>query len=743
MYYFRKNVLLRLIVLLPIMKKSKLILLTVILFCCSCQQKVNKIGKKFEKALYLQEQKAEQLTESLATQLEADNFDSIWNITQTEEQILFYVYSANDLVYWSQNWLAGEDVQLSGYGLWYYVKFQNAHTLCRWTRFAQYDILTVIPIKYAYPIENKQLRNTFISPFKISDSWDITRNRSAESYAVTEKDGRYLFSIVKAENEKNEKKQVDKQSRLADSFSYQSVQDSDGKVSGSRLFSIRLYYIIEVLLFVVLLILGIGGLIHSGGLKNMRMATKILYIIVSLILFVSIYVFIVSTVYVRQRYERDQKEGLRKKTMYIQKSLQDMYFWNMQFTEDNRTNMNIDLRDLSFTYQTDIHVYDIDGKMVGTSAPALFETGLISDIIAPEPVFSKQHTITQYESIGDMSYLASYTDFYNGNYVQIGYIAVSLYIATDEVNAEVDAFLAKLLPPNIIVLILAVVLSILLSRGLTRPLNTLSQSMRTFRIGEKGNRLNYEHKDEIGELVNQYNLMVEQLEQSSQLIARSEREGAWRTMARQIAHEINNPLTPMKLTIQQLQRRKKMPQQGFDEYFERATDMLIEQIDNLSRIAQSFSQFAKMPEVAVQKTDVAQKLFSVIQLFRENQKHTPIRYIGSDHGVMALTDPEQIGQVFNNLLKNALQAIEQKDDGDIIVMLKNNDDEVEITVSDNGPGIAEDIREKIFLPNFTTKSTGMGLGLAISKNIIDSSGGKISFETSEKGTTFKIVLATA
>ena len=207
-------------------------------------------------------------------------------------------------------------------------------------------------------------------------------------------------------------------------------------------------------------------------------------------------------------------------------------------------------------------------------------------------------------------------------------------------------------------------------------------------------------------------------------------------MARQIAHEINNPLTPMKLSIQQMQRLKRSNDPRFDDFFDHSTDMLTGQIDNLSRIASSFSSFAKIPEVAPAQVDIAAKLYDVITLFRNNTEHVPIRYVGPEQGVMGIADSEQISQVFTNLLKNALQAISGRKDGDIIVMLKELSDMLEVTVSDNGGGIPEDIRDKVFMPNFTTKSTGAGLGLAISKNIVEAGGGTLTFTTSNKGTTF-------
>ena len=233
-----------------------------------------------------------------------------------------------------------------------------------------------------------------------------------------------------------------------------------------------------------------------------------------------------------------------------------------------------------------------------------------------------------------------------------------------------------------------------------------------------------------------YNLLVDQVEESAEQLARAEREGAWRTMARQIAHEINNPLTPMKLSVQKL--RLKRGTDRFDEYFDKTTKMLIDEIDNLAHIAQSFSAFAKQPEVVTTEVDIAEKLSNVITLQRENDEQIPIRYIGPDSGVGVLADKEQISQVFVNIIRNALQASPT----DIIVMLNPSfsDKEIQISISDDGTGIPEDIRPRIFRPNFTTKSNGNGLGLAISKHIVEGSGGRIEFDTSPKGTTFYIYL---
>jgi nitrogen fixation/metabolism regulation signal transduction histidine kinase len=238
-------------------------------------------------------------------------------------------------------------------------------------------------------------------------------------------------------------------------------------------------------------------------------------------------------------------------------------------------------------------------------------------------------------------------------------------------------------------------------------------------------------------LVTQYNRTVDELEQSARLLAKSERESAWKSMARQIAHEINNPLTPMKLSIQQLQRRKNMEDENFDEYFKNTTVMLVEQIDNLSRIAGTFSDFARMPEANLTQVDVSAILQSVVQLFANNKEQIEIRYTGETDITPVLADAKQLMQVFNNLIKNAIQAIPQHRKGVIEVSLKHREQSLLIAIADNGKGVSQDIWDKMFVPNFTTKAQGMGLGLAISKKMIEQLGGSISFQTEEgKGSTF-------
>ncbi len=697
-------------------------------------------GKRLQRQLLARQSLAEQQTLALANYLErGEDFDSVRVLTEVKNAAQFYIFDSRRLVYWSDNSLASDDVFLQAYDAWQYYRFRNAHAVGRWTRAGKYNILTLIPIKYVYAVESEQLRNEFAKPFRCSPERDITRRHDDTYFEIRDAGGQFLFSLTPELLAPSSR--LD-QSPLAESFSFRQLVSTDTTHHGHPVASnrVRTYFTIILLLFIALVTIGVIVLIRYRGFGNMPLRVRFMYVIMACVLLCFVYVFLLSVRYVRTNYEERQRTTLQTKCTYIQMYLQSLYYWDMSLSPANTQGLNIDLRDIAFTSGTDIHVYDIHGQAVGSSTPALFTEGLLSSRIASAPFFSQDHSGVQYENFGNARYLCAYAPFYNGSFVQIGYIAVPSFVSEIERAQEVDNLLARLLPPYFLVLFLALFASYWAARGMTAPLYMVTYKMRNFRIGKSDNHIVYNHHDEVGELVERYNAMVDQIEESASKLAKAEREGAWRTMARQIAHEINNPLTPMKLTIQQMQRLRGT--ERFDAYFDKATAMLIEEVDNLARIAASFSTFAKQPEVTASEVDVAQKLSQVITLFRNNTDGVPIRYIGPDQGVTVWADKEQISQVFTNILRNALQAMEGREGADIIVMLKEgySPEQIEISFSDNGPGIAEEVQPRVFMPNFTTKNTGMGLGLAISKNIVEGTGGKICFETSEKGTTFFVYL---
>ena len=623
---------------------------------------------------------AEAQTALLCSALEHNaSMDSIRSIAEQNEQVLFYVFDARQLVYWSSNRLASDAVYLTAYDTWREMNFSNARTKIRWTKAGIYNVLTVLPLEYK----------------KLEDYTDIS-------------------------------------SVASQTFSFRELLTYDQKPYAAS----RFYFILCHLLFGLVVLLGIWGLIRNRGIRNMRLSTRIMYIILTPVLAVFIYIFFMSIRYVHRNYEQHQRHDLQMRSEYIQSYLRSLYYWDVTLSSAQAPGLAVDLHDLGYDMNQDIHVYSLSGELIASSSPALFENGILSRRMAPEALFTDRHALVCYEQIAAQPYLVSYIPFHNGSFVTIGYIAVPSFLSEQTRNAQVDALLARLLPPYMIVLILALFFAFWAAKSMTAPISMLTDKMRRFEIGGTDNHIDYPYHDELGALVERYNILVDQVEESAEKLANAEREGAWRTMARQVAHEINNPLTPMKLSVQKLQLKRGTDQ--FDAYFDKTTKMLISEIDNLAHIAQSFSAFAKQPEVVTTEVDIAEKLSNVITLQRSNDEQIPIRYVGADSGVMALADQEQISQVFVNIIRNALQASPT----DIIVMLNTaySEREIQISISDDGTGIPAEIQPSIFRPNFTTKSNGNGLGLAISKHIVEGSGGRISFETSEKGTTFYVYL---
>lgn len=487
------------------------------------------------------------------------------------------------------------------------------------------------------------------------------------------------------------------------------------------------------------LLIRIYQFLYNKDEFHLGLAARFQYTFVSLLIISFVGIFYVSIDFIEMRYRDQQIENLENKRVYIQNALQNMYYWNQKLDVHDVSTLNFDLQDLSYTYQTDIHVFDNNGVLVGSSQPLIFYRNLVSNRISPRPYFLPDSNIEQYEHIGELNYLATYTDFYNGDYLQIGYIAIPQFFSQEDMRTEIENFSSMIIHIYFFIIIIAVFLTVIVGKRLSLPLNMLERKLKEMRLGQRNEKIDYTNNDEIGQLVAQYNRTVDELEQSAKLLAQSERESAWKLMARQVAHEINNPLTPMKLSIQQLQRRKNMDDEGFDEYFENTTAMLIEQINNLSRIAGTFSDFARMPEAKFAQVDVSAILQSVVRLFANSNEKMDIHYSGAEKDVFVFADSEQLIQVFNNLIKNAIQSVPKERKGKINVTLERLDKHVVIRISDNGNGVPEEIRDKMFVPNFTTKAQGMGLGLAISKNIIEQLGGTITFETEEnKGSTFVV-----
>jgi two-component system, NtrC family, nitrogen regulation sensor histidine kinase NtrY len=397
----------------------------------------------------------------------------------------------------------------------------------------------------------------------------------------------------------------------------------------------------------------------------------------------------------------------------------------------------------SLVFFTDINLYYPDGTLLATSRPEIFTRGFISNKMNAKAYqnlyLNNRSLFIHQECIGEYDYLSAYVPLRNVNNDLIAYLNLPYFARQDELTNEISTFLVAFINIYVILIAIAIYLALIISKYISKPIQLLKEKLSTLKIGNTEQKIEWKKSDEIGDLVSEYNRMVDEIAKSAELLARSERESAWREMARQIAHEIKNPLTPMKLSVQYLQKAwdEKLP--GWEERLNRFSKTIVEQIDSLSIIASAFSDFANMPKSKFRKTELTGIIQNAIGIFKDS---TPVSFsFISDGEHLIQGDKEQLLRVFNNLIKNAIQAIRHPHEGQISIRLYREGDKHKIHFTDNGEGIPEDQQEKVFSPNFTTKSGGMGLGLAMIKNTIQNMGGTISFESMQgKGTSFFIEL---
>ncbi len=405
--------------------------------------------------------------------------------------------------------------------------------------------------------------------------------------------------------------------------------------------------------------------------------------------------------------------------------------------------LNYVLSKQSNVFYSDINFYDLSGNLIASSRPQIFEQGLVSQKIDPVAFYQlkmkRQFEFTHNEKIGELDFLSCYMPFISNNNKLLGYLNLPYFNKQNELENEISSVLVALINVYVLLFVLSIILAVFISNRIMEPLKLLQNKISHIRLGKSNELIEWKNKDEIGELIAEYNRMILELSNSAEMLAKSERESAWREMAKQVAHEIKNPLTPMKLSAQHLARSYKDGAGDWEKRLENFTKTLIEQIDALSNIANEFSNFAKMPKANFQKINLSQIISSVVSLYQTAEEYSVEVDYNKCEKITILADKDQLIRLFNNLIKNAIQAIPAARKGSIKIKFETKDQQLKVQVSDNGNGIEEHQKHRIFTPNFTTKNGGMGLGLAMAKSIVENCKGTINF-TSETnvGTEFSI-----
>lgn len=482
--------------------------------------------------------------------------------------------------------------------------------------------------------------------------------------------------------------------------------------------------------------------IFTSNFKNASLTRRIQTIIIALLLLAMSAVGITSGTLVSQQFETDNVKQLQEKTQTIINELADEFKPDELFASSQKEVVNIKLKELAHLFNTDISLFDEKGKLYNTSQPRLYDKGLAATVANPKAYFSlKQNQVSAFydtEKAGTLKYLSLYTPLFNAKNELSGFINLPYFAKQSDLVNELSGIISTLINVYVILFVISILGGLILASYITKPLRLIKQQIANITLGKQNETIRWKSNDEVGKLVAEYNNMLLKLEHSANLLAQSERESAWREMAKQVAHEIKNPLTPMKLNLQYLQHLMKNNAEDFNERFEKASSSIIEQIDTLAGIATEFSNFAKLPGTQLQEINLADIIRSSVNVF-EKESETIIKLNISEQNMSVMGDKEQALRVFNNIIKNAIQATEGVENPQIIITTEETGESILIAIEDNGCGIEESMQEKIFEPNFTTKSTGSGLGLAMVKSIISNFGGKIWCKSAKnQGATFYI-----
>lgn len=399
---------------------------------------------------------------------------------------------------------------------------------------------------------------------------------------------------------------------------------------------------------------------------------------------------------------------------------------------------------LSSTLKTDFNFYSLDGRLYFSSQRGIYDQNIMAPLMnrtAHTGLTTNQKALfIQSENIGNLKYTAAYEQVNNGNNRQIGFISIPYFDRDTELKRDISGFLVALINLYVLLFSISILIAFFISNRITQPLRIIQESLSRTKLGTTSEPIVWKTKDEIGALIDEYNRMLEQIQKSAQLLAKSERESAWREMAKQVAHEIKNPLTPMKLGVQHLLRAIDDNHPNKDELVRKISITMIEQIDTLSNIATEFSHFAKLPRPEYSAVELIAVIKHSCDLYNEDE-HAKIYFEHHPETLEVRADKDQLIRIFGNLIKNAHQAIPDHREGKIEFSLTIDPHSVTICVRDNGMGIPQDQLKKIFVPNFTTKSSGTGLGLAMVKEMVAGMGGQVWFETKQdEGTSFYIKL---
>ena len=480
-------------------------------------------------------------------------------------------------------------------------------------------------------------------------------------------------------------------------------------------------------------------------IRQLSLRIRIFIAMILLVLLASVLIAAVTIYQYKEQTEEynkgrlDRKEESVKATInYWLNSPQNSY----EIVEKNLAAIFKDkIYEISDIENLKINIYNLKGLMVKSSQSGFVKNdspAVLSDTVLNNISKNYEHRFIKTKVINRNTFQSSFSYITDNKFKPIGILNLQYVQDNTTQNKDLIEFLYRLLMVYVLMFVLAILLAYFISSYITRNIKAITDKMKDTSLSKRNEKIILENAStEIFTLVNAYNNMVDELEESAVKLAKGEREQAWREMAKQVAHEIKNPLTPMRLTVQSFQRKFDANDPKIHDKINEYSETLIQQIDTMSSIASAFSNFAKMPTQKREELNVVEVVKYALDIFTEDY----ISFHPKQETIIAVLDKTQLIRIITNLVKNSKHALEEIDSQKIEVSVAEDNGNVIINVADNGKGIPEEDKERVFEPKFTTKSSGMGLGLPMVKNIVETYKGTITFTTQiNKGTVFKIVL---
>jgi len=481
--------------------------------------------------------------------------------------------------------------------------------------------------------------------------------------------------------------------------------------------------------------------------KNLSLRVRIFLSMIFLTLIASILIAAVSIYQFRKEAREYHQDRLERKETAIAEHINYVLFtdnaknYYYPLTPENIPLIFKDkIYEISDVHSMEINFFDLKGNLL-ISSKAIFKLDADKPKINPSTLKIIQSSLekryVEFSNLDGKTYRSSYSYLKDNKFKPLAILNLPYEDDTEFYDNEVQNFLIRFGQVYTFMFFMAIVLSYFLSSYITKSLKIISDKMQETQLNQLNEKIVIEDgSKEINLLIRSYNNMVDKLEESATILAQSEREQAWREMAKQVAHEIKNPLTPMRLTVQSFQRKFNPNDPEISKKLDDYTKTILQQIDTMTAVAGAFSNFATMPAQQNETLNVVRIVKMALEIFNEDY----IQFSALEDEIIAKLDRTQLIRVITNLVKNAIQAIpEEQENKQVFVTVFRQGDDVKIAVKDNGKGISIENQERVFEPKFTTKSSGMGLGLAIIKNIIENYDGTITFETElNVGTEFLV-----